>query len=920
MSSREFGTIVSSPIVAGSDDLDDIASAISREIQGNFQKFETLQERDTWTTNYKSRLFESTCLVLKSGQDLDPVFFRWTGTTVDGSDGQWSEIVFATADSSSTTSGLTIGAGSVKLAGIEDLEIEGMILESAKKPGEADLKTAIEFTTIDSAGNEKTGQDGMGYKVKFEEPLRVYSDSNEDLGVIVSLKPGQFDQAHPPSFLAYLKNPQPILMTVDDALHEQSYKGALWFDDIIYTNTAPFVGIDKINKSYSIEEADTLDPNVSGGTDYLIVFRIYLDGIANKDGYVKLFISTNKTAAKSGSDSIEYLKDSNERDLILQKHFKKGQKLGAIELAGIVNAKGQESFSCHIVKDFEQTLIMTDRLNGASGLLIQALTKSEKTSPALLEFQQDSGQNIKFNSYYYGKNFKTLNYYVNQRKEYADMEPNSILELGNNYSIYAYKILSYRATSDKYLNILGNGGPATTSATVALVLGAMATSILANKDIIASIIVTDMRDNLKLTLSILEWVGIPGKETKNIYVAKPDGTFTPQDNWNLIKTQDFYSESNDIEFKLEALVPDTSRNLAIVISLNGAGIKLKQFNLSAKDPFEGHILQSPEFANEFWLDNLNIKSQIFQQDNQNFKALGYSIPYSLKSGVSLPCGVSLRGDAGITIDESLNVIRRDKFLVGGASDTKLDLTNYIPGEGALTFTNPGVVTMTTKLSISNPADHPNAGRFWWVMFRGGVESVIPGSEFTADVPNLARNSLYSYKFSFFAHISDKIYFKGRALHERSIYLLSDGLDHPLLANVIYIASESPIPDSSGTEDVADVKSDFEPVSLIQHEPRKYFKNNKMVVLKLTGDQIKSGIQLLNLSKIQEIVTAIPPKITDMDFCIVCIRGHQPADGLIKALSFRTTIDKSKGFLNFNFKPNVKFDFYYVWIQIVYNES
>lgn len=159
-------------------------------------------------------------------------------------------------------------------------------------------------------------------------------------------------------------------------------------------------------KSYTIEEADSLDPNVSGGTDYLIALRVGLKGNAPSDGFVRIYIydkSINPYMKNS------YMEDVNGQPMVVERHYKQGDKLGFLDIVSVVNAKGQQGFSCHAVDNFSgDALNLTDPYYGETALMIQALTSDSRTGLARLQYQQDTSQRIVVGARYVGEDLFSL--------------------------------------------------------------------------------------------------------------------------------------------------------------------------------------------------------------------------------------------------------------------------------------------------------------------------------------------------------------------------------------------------------------------------------------------------------------------------------------------------------------------------------
>ena len=85
-----------------------------------------------------------------------------------------------------------------------------------------------------------------------------------------------------------------------------------------------FIETDMATKSYTIQEDDMLDPNITGGTAHLIMFRISMKGTASDDGHVKLYLKNINTG--------DIVEDANGQPMAVVKAFKTDDTLGVMYL------------------------------------------------------------------------------------------------------------------------------------------------------------------------------------------------------------------------------------------------------------------------------------------------------------------------------------------------------------------------------------------------------------------------------------------------------------------------------------------------------------------------------------------------------------------------------------------------------------
>ena len=82
------------------------------------------------------------------------------------------------------------------------------------------------------------------------------------------------------------------------------------------TDNEPFIVADSSTKTYGIQEFDGLDPNVSGGNNYLIIYRVAMKGNAYEDGSVRIFL---KERDQLGNNATGYLVDVNKQPMAAER-------------------------------------------------------------------------------------------------------------------------------------------------------------------------------------------------------------------------------------------------------------------------------------------------------------------------------------------------------------------------------------------------------------------------------------------------------------------------------------------------------------------------------------------------------------------------------------------------------------------------
>lgn len=165
--------------------------------------------------------------------------------------------------------------------------------------------------------------------------------------------------------------------------------GALFFDDEL-THGGAYLEVDRIHKAYGIQETDDKDPNITGGSSFNIVAVAAMSGVAPSDGKVRLWIQVLDQLRKSKG----ILTDENGNPMAVEKHYKAGDTLDRLVIDHFVNAKALTYFRVMVDNGFDDPLLLEDRTEGNTCLLIQESTKKSRTGEGALVFPNDGTADI----------------------------------------------------------------------------------------------------------------------------------------------------------------------------------------------------------------------------------------------------------------------------------------------------------------------------------------------------------------------------------------------------------------------------------------------------------------------------------------------------------------------------------------------
>lgn len=678
-----------------------------------------------------------------------------------GANNWYLETLFDHSGGAVAPTGINIDDGTSDVADIRRVNIKGMKLSEVPNAGgmganEAEITAGVNIHM--KAPNQQYGS-ALANEIVVMPPLSTFVDPDQTgaEAVVLEIEHDAFEPMHKPSYLAYLAEDEEIVGKIMQGYENTAgshHDGAIWFDDIICPAGA-YIETRKADKSYGIQEADELDPNVTGGTDYLIAARVHMKGTAPSDGFARVYLY-NKSLNPFNPKG--YLLDKNGQPMAVERHYKTGQELGVLDVIGVVNAKGLQEFSVHVVDSFtNDVVILTDRTEGASGLMIQAISSEEKTGHGLLQFESDTNQNIEFSSHYLGVDRMNLNW-INARAE----APVSYTAGTNFVSINGWRLINPNGIKvgvvDGHTHIQDDGVHIA-EFNYGKVFSAEETVMLRGKDIEVTATLVD-KDN-GFNVALIKWTGKPDEYTPEIFTVR-DGGGSPefQTNWAQADSL-FISEdvvSGDHTLTKVMVVPADANNYAIVIypvvAQEPITLKLKQLKVDVSPAFTGYALKAPELLNELHLV-LGDEHKQFIQNTQGYASLRYTINQNAQ-GMPMPVGIPQKGAADITLDDTVNQVP------GSAAKG---------GEGAIKFGDDGRARIVTQLRLWNEQSTDNDVKFWWAEVGPGNQMTkLADSEFTFTVPANSKDTLHSFGYTHDFELGDRIALRASATKADGAFL------------------------------------------------------------------------------------------------------------------------------------------------------
>lgn len=834
MTTITVGTPVTAPIIPGRDDSNVWPTHIAKYGKGGFEVVEAIQDRDLITDERR----DNKAVLVRSAANGKPALFEY-------SKGAWNEIPLG----ESSSGGMTFKDDLFTTDNVDTATFES---SSVKETNDAGTSVSVTpFTTYtDERTSGTTDEGGQTYvpvranKVSLLSPLQMFSDPNEELGVIMEVQHDAFEAKRADGYLAYIG--YPIEIIAQPEAENYHAKGKLWPTDLVVDSQGTSIATNKAQKTVGIQEGDNLDPNVTGGADFLVAYRISLAGTAPDEGRVRIYLAQGQQF----DESSDIVVDVNGQALAAEKHYKAGDTLGDIEVVGVLNAKGLTNLTMHVVHTFTSDNIMiNERAKGISGIMVQALDENSKTGQALVQYELDTRQIIEFSREWLGKERMSFASVVNHNSKRQTGAAGQGISLADGLHFYNPHPAATEVKDGQL--IISDDGSNICDFSLGKFFGTSETVALRGKQVDVTLEINNSTNGWNLYL--LKWTGAPDKYTKELYKTR-DGGGMPiwEDGWGVSDVK-FISE--DVTSGTHAVtktftVPQDANNYAVIIAPVEAEIpmtlKVSKFDLDVVNPFYMYEMYQSNKLDEV---HLRASEEFFEttQDNQGLGGLRYTIN-TAANGLPMPCGKIHKGRADITLDDTVNVVAGS-----GASG----------GEGALKFMAEGTATVNTELRIwSEQAKGTNSvATFWWVIIAAnGAESKIIKSETSFNIPG-GSQAVYTMKpFELLVAPGDRIALKASTDKADGAFLESVTPSKPMVdvkinfKELLATTADDPLPglDLSQFDEVLQV-----PVILT-----KTITNKSSVDIPI---EIPDGTDLVVLSAVKEEISGVIEPVDNLHY-------------------------------------------------------
>lgn len=541
--------------------------------------------------------------------------------------------------------------------------------------------TEVTFKSLDKAMQPKSNI----YKwntITAEYPLAFYNDSQSNNSVLVRVEPAAFERTHTPSYYATMNDEVELTWLDSNGVRT----GLLWMDDVIEPGGL-YIEIDRDNKAIWLQEDDMGDPNITGWTAYLIHLRVAFKWVAPEDWFIELFLRDKLTK--------KIINDWNWEPIGVKKQYKQDDEFWVLELSAIKKFKWIEEFQMVVEhSSFEDYIVIEDRTEWNTCIMIQALHKDEKTGFGLLQMENDLMANLEFTSHYMGDYMFTLRSYLLEEHSVKEWNAWDWTTWADWWHLYNSTKLKAWVQWGRF--ILEDNWTDMAYFSFWKVLSAEKTQLLRNKTI--KFTINCATPNAWFNVYWAKWSWVPDKYTKEIITGENNGTPIVQANWTLLPNPLFISESiagSLNTFTKEFTVPEDAENFAIILVPVGEQspmkIEIATFQGDVKDPFNWYFIKWMERIDEQHLKR-SIKYKEFWLNTEGYASLRYTIN---QTELPMPAGKSIKGSADVSWNWNS---------LGWAVDF-------------LTFNVDWTAKISTTYNVypweSLPADWSTLVTFWW---------------------------------------------------------------------------------------------------------------------------------------------------------------------------------------------------------------
>lgn len=707
MSTREDGTIISAPIVAGGDTDDDIPSAIGSELQGAAQHFTTITKRDEWASKYKSRLFRTWCLVDADDNGFSQ-WYEWTGTKEDGTDGDWQELNAVGVVMSDSAGAIpkniktvVFGPGfAIQQAG--DQEDAALVTYSGSSDGGSPLSVGQSYNPYNKV--DDVTEIETFWPIEVDQARSGPQQPNPGVATL-SINPGAYESQHSNGCL--------LGLDMVTSISGQDERYIYMNREIVPTGT--YYNLNSQEGGVDVQDNTGGDTAVTGGQLTEALVKVAFLDQAPTTGTVKVWLEY-----KDPSDPVDkkILVDVNGNPMAVERLYNASESLGELLLSGAFMAKATQALKVMIETSFDVSDKVTiDPQN--TMICLNQFSNGYETSLARIEFLRRAAVQITPAIQKFSGGALAL---IDEMSGVTKRE--TTISAGQGYD--TLNEFGLQNLTDVKVSILNDEIRIRDTGTIAdfyfdMVIDNVQTQMLRGREITSHITVKNPQNSFEF--EAYKWVGKPDDITQ-VYSTRSNDSIVINTGWEVVKGL-FISElaSGDPQsHTLTFTVPDDANNVVILVRPSVAqspiNLTMSVFNWGTSTSFTGYaeIIQYNQREEHLRFDETFAE---FFLNTQGYKSIRYTINNAPATGNPMPVGVLAKGKAPVERDGTVNQ-------VPGSTVPQFD--------GAIKFLKDGEASISHSYNVRNETGTDSTVTFWDVLIDvDGNETKIDDSEKTVTI-------------------------------------------------------------------------------------------------------------------------------------------------------------------------------------------
>lgn len=541
-------------------------------------------------------------------------------------------------------------------------------------------------------------------KIFAEDPIYIEEDIPNESAVFKLNKTNAMFES--PSYLAYYE---------ENTLIAQSRIES----DIFSVINPPDVQVNTFVQDIKNQDGSY---RLKGGYDYIVAFRLSLEGVSFDNDVIKIYLQDVETKA--------ILEDTNGNPCAFARKYNSGQKLGYIELVSVIRLSDDKDINFIMDSKLVNTVLyVSDTVESITGIMIQQISTGKDYGAGLTKYEIDTEQNIQISKHDFNKNISTVDVLKQSTYSDATIPSGSSKRLQNGYGLDAItNVVNSVANGEIIIKDDGNLAYFDFNYTLSL----EKTVLLRNKSVGARFTIAN--PNSGFYAQAFYWEGSPEEFPERIITGISNTNPVWETGITALNPKVFFSENltGDTTNTVIVEVPEEATIFGFAIypadEQSPINLTIKEFTVKTVDPFIGYSLYAPNLNEE-----LHLKYDDEFLGTNSFPSPGTTLRYTINSNATkLPLGAKLKGNAPITLsrdywtDSGYNSETTAVFTAGG----KAKIYNYF-----IVYGGEGQTGTSTTLTIwygKKRSGTPNPGDVGYT-FNPSDYDQIPESVYTTTI-------------------------------------------------------------------------------------------------------------------------------------------------------------------------------------------